>query len=50
VTAASQDVADYDRATELEALGGRMIYLNVRQWKELAEANQSRQRARRLRS
>jgi hypothetical protein len=38
VTGASQDVADYDRATELETLGGRMIDLNPREWKELVEA------------
>jgi hypothetical protein len=39
VTGASQDVVDYDRATELETLGGRMIDLSAREWKELAEAN-----------
>jgi hypothetical protein len=38
VTGASQDVADYDRATELESLGGRLLDLGVREWKELAEA------------
>lgn len=38
VTHFSQEIADYDRATEFEALGGRLIELDARQWKELAEA------------
>ncbi len=37
VTHYSQEVADYDRATEFEALGGRMIDLSAREWKTLVE-------------
>lgn len=38
VTHYSQEVEDYDRATELEALGGRLIELPAHEWKSLAEA------------
>ena len=38
VTHFSQDVDDYDRATEFEALGGRLIELPAQEWKGLAEA------------
>ena len=38
VTHYSQYVEDYDRATEFEALGGRLIDLSTQDWKELAEA------------
>ena len=38
VTRASQDVADYDRATELERLGGRIIELPRTEWQQLLEA------------
>jgi hypothetical protein len=38
VTHYSQDVEDYDRATEFEALGGKLIELSSREWQELAEA------------
>lgn len=38
VTHYSQDVEDYDRATEFEALGGKLIDLPAKEWKELAEA------------
>ncbi|WP_298435735.1 hypothetical protein [Ottowia sp.] len=38
VTRYSQDVGDYDRATEFEALGGKLIELSSREWKGLAEA------------
>ena len=38
VTHYSQTVADYDRATEFEALGGRLIELTAQEWKGLAEA------------
>ncbi len=38
VTHYSQDVEDYDRATEFEALGGKLIELNPGEWKELAHA------------
>jgi hypothetical protein len=38
VTHYSQVVEDYDRATEFEALGGRLIELSAQEWKGLAEA------------
>jgi len=38
ITRAAQDVEDYDRATELEYLGGRVIELPKTEWAELAEA------------
>ena len=38
VTHYSHDVADYDRATEFEALGGRLIELSSSEWAEVAEA------------
>lgn len=38
VTRHSQDVADYDRATELERVGGALINLPAREWAELAAA------------
>src|SRR5262249_46554507 len=38
VTRASQDVADYDQATELERLGGEVIELPRQAWKELLAA------------
>lgn len=38
VTRAAQDVEDYDRATEMEALGGRILNLDRSAWRELAEA------------
>jgi hypothetical protein len=38
VTHYSQTVVDYDRATEFEALGGRLIELTAQEWKGLAEA------------
>jgi hypothetical protein len=38
VTHYSQEVEDYDRATEFEALGGRLIELPAADWKGLAEA------------
>ncbi len=39
VTHFSQEVEDYDRATEFEMLGGRLIELAAPDWKELAEAD-----------
>jgi len=39
VTHYSQDVEDYDRATELETIGGKLIELAVHEWKGLAEAS-----------
>lgn len=38
VTGYSQEVDDYDRATELEALGGKLIELPARDWHELGAA------------
>lgn len=38
VTDYSQEVDDYDRATEFEALGGKLIELPAPEWKGLAEA------------
>lgn len=37
VTHYSQTVDDYDRATELESLGGRLIELSAQEWKGLTE-------------
>jgi hypothetical protein len=38
VTHYSHEVDDYDRATEFEALGGRLIELAQSEWRSLAEA------------
>ncbi|HVR52858.1 MAG: DUF932 domain-containing protein [Variovorax paradoxus] len=38
VTHFSQEVDDYDRATEFEALGGKLIELAAPEWRALAEA------------
>lgn len=38
VTRTSQDVDDYDRASELEQLGGQIVELAPSQWKQIAEA------------
>lgn len=38
VTRLSQDVQDYDRASELECLGGRVIELQKSEWQVLAQA------------
>ena len=38
VTHFSQELEDYDRATEFEALGGKLIELGTPEWKGLAEA------------
>ena len=38
VTHFSEEVEDYDRATEFEALGGKLIELSAPEWKGLAEA------------
>lgn len=38
VTGYSREIADYDRATDFEVLGGRLLDLPASQWKELAEA------------
>lgn len=38
VTHYSEDVEDYDRATEFEALGGKLIDLPPREWRDLTQA------------
>lgn len=38
VTRTSQEVADYDRATELERLGGKIMTIDSKEWRELAAA------------
>ena len=38
VTHYSDDVEDYDRATEFEALGGRLIELSPNEWEGIAQA------------
>lgn len=38
VTHYSQEVEDYDRATEFEVLGGKLIELSTSEWKAFAEA------------
>jgi hypothetical protein len=38
VTRAAADVEDYDRASELEAFGGRVIEMPVASWREIAQA------------
>lgn len=38
VTRSAQDADDYDRATELEYLGGKVVELSRNEWQQLAEA------------
>jgi hypothetical protein len=38
MTRMSQDVQDYDRATDIERMGGKVIELAASEWKALAEA------------
>jgi hypothetical protein len=38
ITRASQDVEDYDRATDLERLGGVVLELPKKDWQEIAQA------------
>jgi hypothetical protein len=38
VTRTAEDAPDYDRATELEALGGRIFELPANDWRRIAEA------------
>jgi len=38
ITSAAQDVEDYDRATELEALGGQIIEMKQTDWAKIAAA------------
>lgn len=44
ITRFSQDVESYDRATELEGVGGRVITLPPSEWREIAEATKTRKR------
>jgi len=37
VTGYSQHVQDYDRATELEGIGGKLLALSTHEWREIAE-------------
>lgn len=37
VTRSSQEIEDYDRATEMEAIGGKLIELSRSEWKAVAE-------------
>jgi len=39
ITRHSQDLADYDRATELERIGGRLVELPRSDWMSLASVN-----------
>jgi hypothetical protein len=39
ITRTAEDAKDYDRASELEALGGKVIELAPSEWRQLAEAN-----------
>lgn len=47
ITRASQDVKDYDRATELEKVGGKMLDLTGSEWREIA-ASKTEDREREL--
>jgi hypothetical protein len=38
VTRSSQDIHDYDQATELEKLGGKVIELNDKEWSRIDTA------------
>jgi hypothetical protein len=38
VTHYAEDVDDYDRATEFEQLGGRLLELSAKEWKQVVEA------------
>ena len=38
VTHYSEEIEDYDRATEFESIGGKLIELPSKEWQELAEA------------
>jgi hypothetical protein len=38
ITRSAQDADDYDRATELEYLGGKVVELNRNEWQQLAAA------------
>jgi len=38
VTRTAEDAASYDRATELEAMGQRVVDLAANEWRQIAEA------------
>ena len=38
ITRAAQEIEDYDRATELEKMGGKVLELAGHEWKRVAEA------------
>ena len=38
ITGYAQEVGEYDRSTELEAIGGKMLEQSAKEWTELAEA------------
>ena len=38
VTRTAEDVESYDRASELEALGGAVVDLHARDWQQIATA------------
>lgn len=38
ITRAAQDIESYDRSTELEVIGGKVLELSKTDWRELAEA------------
>jgi hypothetical protein len=42
ITAHSQEVQSYDRATELEAIGGQVLKMTGPQWRTIAEAGRDR--------
>lgn len=37
-TRTAEDLADYDRATDFERIGGQIIELPANDWKRIAEA------------
>jgi hypothetical protein len=38
ITRTAEDLADYNRASEFEVMGGKLIELNKNEWRQLAEA------------
>lgn len=46
VTRTAQDTEDYDRATELEVIGGQIIGWSARTWKDVEEAEVKQRRTR----
>ena len=38
ITGYAQEIAEYDRSTELEAIGGKMLEQSAKEWAELTEA------------